>query len=128
MNVYNSNKCNYNEQLCRETAIKSKICWQKFCGCCVGANTKVIKLYIYWLYFHERNTFLYDILYWLTYLYAMKFPYKLSLTGGLILCFGLVWLLLICFRSDFNVCASQLFILSLSCCGWYGFRWFCIFL
>ena len=66
-----------------------------------------VKSYIYWLYFHERNTFSYDILDWAanwpTYLCAMESHYKLSLTGGLILSFGLVCLLLICFRLDFNV-------------------------
>ena len=68
-----------------------------------------VKLYVYWPYFCKRNTFSYDILDqvadWLTYLCAMKFHYKLSLPGGLILCFGLICLLLICFRSDCNVCA-----------------------
>ena len=84
-----------------------------------------VKSYVYWHYFHERNTFMYDILNWvadrLTYLCAMKFHYKLSFTGDLILHFGIVCLLLICFRLDFNVCVSLLFILSLLCCGWYGF-------
>ena len=95
----------------------------------VGHLYKVIHLLAF---FHKRNTFSYDILDGAadqqTYLSAMKFHYKLSLTGGLILFFGLVCLLLICFRLDFNVHASQLFILSLLSCGWYGFRWFCIFL
>ena len=55
--------------------------------------------------------------------------YKFSLTGGLTLHLGLIWLLLLpldCLLSDLIVCVLSLFILSVF--HWYGFRWFCVFL
>ena len=68
-----------------------------------------------------KETFSYDFIDQVadqpTCLCAMKFHYKSSLTGGLILCFGLVCLLLVCLGSDFNVHVLQLFFLFLLCSG-----------
>ena len=55
--------------------------------------------------------------------------YKFSLTGGLTLHLGLIWLLLLpldILLSEFIVHVSSLSFLSVF--RWYSFRWFCIFL
>ena len=56
--------------------------------------------------------------------------YKFNLTSGLTLHLGLLCLLLPldCLRSHLSVHVLQLFILSLLCCHWYSFEWFCVFL